>query len=257
MQNTPVRSPTYLIESVDHAPRLLLLFHQQRDLRVTDVARELNVARSTAHRLLSTLAWRGFVAQDRLSKSYRAGHALFEIGLSSISELDVRRKAHAQLEGLSADLRETVNLLVLEGGGCRFIDGVESNQPVRVTIRTGTLLPAYSTAGGKALLAELSPEDVGALYLTNGLRKVTDRTITDLDELQAEFEKVRKRGYALNIDESEMGLRAVAVVIRNRSGRAIASLAVSTPTQRMGPAQLPGLVEAMVESATLISAELM
>lgn len=262
MQNTDTplplsgsRAPIALIDSVDHAMRLLTLFQERPELRVTDVALELGVARSTAHRLLTTLAWRGFVAQDRVSKSYRAGRVLVEIGLTSISELDVRRKAHRHMENLSTALEETVNLMVLEGDGARFIDGVDGNQQVRVSIRTGTLLPAYCSSGGKALIAELSHEELLALY-PGGLRRVTTQTTVDLDKLEGELAEIRRRGYALNIEESAIGLRAVGVPIRDHAGRAIAAVAVSTPAHRLGPAEVPTFVERLTETAAMIAADL-
>ncbi|MGH3750003.1 MAG: IclR family transcriptional regulator, partial [Micromonosporaceae bacterium] len=152
----------YTIESVDNALRVLLLLRQQPQVRVTDVSDQLGVARSTAHRLLSTLAHHGFVHQDRMTRAYRAGRVFIELGLAAVGDLDVRRKARQHLEALSEKLRETVNLLVLEGAGSRFIDGVEGDRPVRVSLRTGVLLPASSTSGGKVLLAELPVDEVRA-----------------------------------------------------------------------------------------------
>lgn len=255
MQNGSEEPPRYLIESVDQALRLLLLFQTKRTLRVTDVAQEFGIARSSAHRLLSTLAWRGFVSQDRVNKSYRAGRILVQIGLNSIRDLDVRRRAHQHLESVSAQTHETVNLLVLEGGGSRFIDGVESDRPLRVGVRTGALLPAYATAGGKALIADLSADELNALY-PRGLRPVTKMTVVDLAALGEQLAVVRDQGYALNINESEVGLRAVAVPIRDHAGRAIASLAVSTPANRMTDDDVPGMVAILLEASAAIGADL-
>lgn len=248
--------PTYLINSVDHALHLLLLLQERSELRVRDVAKELNVADSTAHRILSTLAWRGFVIQDRGSKTYRAGRVLVEIALAAIKELDVRRRAHSHMERLAGFLHETVNLIALEDDGCRFIDGVEGDRLMRVSARTGTLLPAYATSGGKVLLAELPTDKLHELY-PKGLRKLTDKTSTDFGTLEVELARVRERGYALNIDESEVGLRAVAVAIRDRSGRAIAALAVTTPSSRMLPTHIPALVATLREFAADIRAALL
>jgi DNA-binding IclR family transcriptional regulator len=249
--------PAYLIGSVDNALQLLLLLHERSELRVRDVATELDVAPSTAHRILSTLAWRGFVVQDRGSKTYRAGRVLVEIALASIKELDVRRRARSHMERLSRLLHETVNLIALEDDGCRFIDGVEGDQMVRVSARTGTLLPAYATSGGKVLLADLPREQLKLLY-PHGLRKLTDNTVADLGKLESELAIVRKRGYGLNIGESQIGLWAVAVAIRDRSGHSIAALAVSTPTSRMlPPADIAVRVQALRESAEAIGADLL
>lgn len=233
--------PPYAIESVDNALRLLLLLRDRGEVRVTDVSAELGVARSTAHRLLMTLAHHGFVAQDRVSRVYRVGRTLYEIGLTAAGELDIRRKARQHMERLSAQLRETVNLLVLEGGGCRIIDGVEGDRPIRVASRTGTLLPAHATSGGKLLLAELPADQVDARF-PDGLASVTDRTITSLTDLHAELAVIRTQGYAVNRGESEPDLFAVAVGVRDHSQRAVAALAVTVPALRVNDAQLEALV---------------
>ena len=256
MTNEPAAAlPAYAIESVDKALQLLLLLRDRRELRVTDVSHELGVARSTAHRLLATLAHRGFVAQDRVSRSYRAGQVVVEIGLAAVGELDVRRKAREHMERLAAQLHETINLLVLEGNSTRFIDGVESDQQVRVTSRTGTLLPAHATSGGKVLLAELSNAEVDALFPT-GLVAVTERTETDPAALHRELALVRRRGYAVNRGETDLGLNAVGVAIRDHTGRAVAALAASVPAQRASTAHLHELVEPLRRTADAISSTL-
>lgn len=240
---------------MDNALRLLLLLRDRGEVRVTDVSAELGVARSTAHRLLMTLAHHGFVAQDRVSRVYRIGRSLYEIGLTAAGELDIRRKARQHMERLSVQLRETVNLIVLEGSGCRFVDGVEGDRRIRVTSRTGTLLPAHATSGGKLLLAELAPDDVDALY-PEGLPGVTDRTITTLPDLHAELAAIRKQGYAVNRGESEPDLFAVAVCVRDHSQRAVAALAISLPALRANDAHLEALVGPLRSAAEAIGADL-
>lgn len=247
--------PPYTVGSVDKAALILLMIRDRGEVRVTDVSDELGVARSTAHRLLLTLAYRGFVAQDRVSKSYRAGRVLVEIGLAAVGELDVRRKARRHMEALAAELHETVNLLVLEGNGTRFIDGVEGDRQLRVTSRTGTLLPANATSGGKVLLAELSDEDALALF-PDGLPRVTDRTITDPDAFRAELRSVRDLGYGVNHEESAAGLDAVAVCVRDHMGRALAALAVSVPHQRMAQGLLHAMLPHIRSTAEAISGDL-
>lgn len=256
MTNPAPRSlPAYAIESVDNALRLLLLLRDRGEVRVTDVSAELGVARSTAHRLLMTLAHHGFVAQDRVSRVYRVGRTLYEIGLTAAGELDVRRMARAHMEAVAADLHETVNLLVLEGSGCRFVDGVEGDRPIRVTSRTGTLLPAYATSGGKLLLAELTPDEVESRF-PDGLVSVTERTVASFPELHSELATIRQQGYALNRGESEADLFAAAVAVRDRSGRAVAALAVSLPAARLDHTALDRLVGPLHRAAEAIGNDL-
>lgn len=231
------------------------MLERTSELRVATVADELNVARSTAHRILATLAWRNFVVQDRVSRVYRAGTSLIELGLRSVSEYDLRRTAMPHLEKLSHDVGETVNLMVLTGGDARFIGGVESPHAVRTRVATGLVLPAYATSGGKVLLAMLPPEEMRALY-PRGLRRVTGQTQRTLATLRDELAMVRANGYALNDEESAAGLRAVAVPIRDRVGRTIAALAMSMPSSRMSKGKLATVARTLHQTATLIRNDL-
>lgn len=231
------------------------MLEKTSELRVATVADELNVARSTAHRILATLAWRNFVVQDRVSRVYRAGTSLIELGLRSVSEYDLRRTAMPHLEKLSHDVGETVNLMVLTGGDARFIGGVESQHAVRTRVATGLVLPAYATSGGKVLLAMLPPEEMRALY-PRGLRRVTGQTQRTLATLRDELAMVRANGYALNDEESAAGLRAVAVPIRDRVGRTIAALAMSMPSSRMSKGKLATVARTLHQTATLIRNDL-
>jgi DNA-binding IclR family transcriptional regulator len=242
------------VESVDNALQLLMLLQRSADLRVTDAARELGIAASTAHRLLATLAARGFVTQDRVTKAYRAGPALIELGLRNATSFDLRTAAEPHLRALTITLGETVNLLVLDGQSVRFVAGYESDQRVRTHVLTGTLLPAYAISGGKVLLAELSRDDLRALYPT-GLRKLTPRTKT-FTQLVEELSLVMMRGYAVNQEESELGLSAVAVPLRDRVGHAIAAVAMSAPSSRLPRAQVREIVIELRQCAARIRADL-
>ena len=247
--------PHYAIDSVNNALRLLLLFRDRDVLRVTDASLELGVARSTAYRLLLTLAHQGFVQQERNSRSYRAGPALMEFSATSAGLSDIREIARPWMTSLSGRINETVNLLVLEGTGVRFIDGVECERPVRVTARTGILLPANATAGGKAILASMDIDEVSRL-LSDGLSRMTSTTITDAIEFREELDDIRRLGYALNRGESMDGLHAVSVCISNVHGRVVGSLAVSVPVDRGGQARLRKLIPPLHETAEAIGKQI-
>ena len=247
--------PPYAIESVSNALRLLSLFRQQEVLRVTDASRELGVARSTAHRLLMTLAHEGFVQQERNSKAYRPGPALLELSFSSGGIQELRQAARPLMEELSAALNETVQLLVLEGRSARFIESVECDRAVRVTGRTGALLPAHATAGGKALLAAMAPDDLLVLFRA-GLPRLTEQTNTSMATFVEELSDVCRQGYALNLGESLDGLHAVGVRIANPAGRVVASLAVSVPADRGGATRLRQHAVALGLTASKISISL-
>ncbi|MBF4571853.1 IclR family transcriptional regulator [Herbiconiux sp. VKM Ac-1786] len=255
MSSTPSELPPYAIESVDNALRLLLLFQNRQKLRVSDVSEELGIARSTAHRLLATMAHRGFVFQERGSKGYYLGRALLEIGLSASGHQGIRRAARPHLEQLAEVTHETASLMVLEGGGSRFIDSIESDQLVRVASRTGTLLPAQASSGGKVLLAELDETELRTLF-ASGFNALTTQTITNWSDLLSELKVVRDRGYATNRGETLTGLRAIAVPVRDHEGRTIASLALSVPDQRVALSALESFLPDLRATAEAISLDL-
>jgi len=243
MSDEDVSAPRYKLESVDLALRLLMLFERRATTRVTTAARDLGIASSTAHRLLTTLAHRGFVAQDRVTKEYRLGPAVFELGAESPATVDLRGVSEPHLRDCVVRLGETVNLLVREGDSVRFVAGFESDQRVRTHVLTGTLLPAYATSGGKLLLADLPRDELRKLY-PRGLRKLTPQTKT-FTELVDELALIMMRGYAINDQESVAGLTALAVPLRNRAGQTIAAVAMSAPSARMTPARVREVVIAL------------
>jgi DNA-binding IclR family transcriptional regulator len=223
---------------VDSALRLLKLFHDTPRVRLSEASEHLGVAQSTAHRLMAMLAYHGFVRQEAGSRAYLAGPALVEIGLAAVRELDIRLHARPVLESLAASLGETVHLVVLEGGTVRYLDAVESPRTLRVAARTGSTLAANCTASGKALLAELPDAEVSAIFAGQAeLTALTARSITAPARLLDELRRVRARGCAVNVEESEEGVASVAVALRGLRPGPAAALAVSAPVSRMtGPA---------------------
>lgn len=127
----------YPIESVDNAAQILLMLRKMPELRVSNVAQQLGVARSTAHRMLTTLQARELLRQDPVTKAYLAGSALVDISLVVIGAADLRIDARAELERLADATSETVHLLVLQGTEIVFIDGIEGRHAIRAAVRSG------------------------------------------------------------------------------------------------------------------------
>ncbi|MFD7894885.1 IclR family transcriptional regulator [Streptomyces sp. NPDC059743] len=221
------------LSSVDNALQLLHLISERRALRVAEAADDLGVARSTAHRLLTALRRQGFVTQDKPNGVYRPGRALLEIGLSAIGRVDIRHAARPVLEKLSEDTQETASLLLLEGDSVRFIDCVEGSRSVRVATRTGIVLPAHCTAGGKAILAALPPTDLGRRYPTRQLDTRTPNSIGTWGQLETELDGIRDLGYAVNFGEGESSISAVGMAIYDLIGYPLAAIAVAVPHSRL------------------------
>ena len=224
---------TPTLSSVDNALRLLKHLGEHRVLRITEASAELGVGRSTAHRLLSSLKSHGFVVQDKPNGPYRPGPALTEIAVSAIGGFDIRRASRAVLEDLRDEMRETVSLLMLEARDVRFVDCFESPRSVRVGSRTGLVLPAHCTAGGKAILAALAPAEFERRYAEHELEVRTSSSIKNQQDLIDEIEVVRECGYAVNFGEGEDGIGAVAIAIQDLIGAPLFSIAVAVPSSRL------------------------
>jgi DNA-binding IclR family transcriptional regulator len=240
--------PQYPIESVDNALKVLLLLGERPSLRLTDVSNYLGVASSTAHRLLAMLQYRGFVRQDGATRGYVAGPTLDGLAYGVLRRLDVRTRARPVLERLNAELQETVHLGRLEGGDVHFIDSIESSRALRVGGRLGRSMPAHCTSTGKALLAELSCEELSRLYPSEELVQVTPRSIGTRTELEAALAEVRAQGYARSQEESEEGVSSIAVALHStRSPRLAINAAV--PSSRMTEEVRTAILERLTAAA--------
>jgi DNA-binding IclR family transcriptional regulator len=206
--------------------------------------------------LLTTFVNQGFAVQDSPSRAYRPGPQLMEVGQAALRNLDVRGRARPHLEQLADETGETVSLLIPERGNVRFVDSIESRNAVRVASRFGLDLPAHATSGGKAILARLSPEAFDELYPHEELPRVTAATLTTRTQLIAEFDEIRAHGYAINSQESEVGLGAVGVAVCDPSGFPTAAVTVAGPVQRMDGDHLTEVVEAMRRCAGRIATSL-
>lgn len=227
--------PGYPIESVDRALSLLLVFENTDAISVSEASHNLGVSRSTAYRLLSMLQYRGFVRQDARTKAYMAGPALLRVGLAAVQQLDVRAAARSLLEKVVESVDETAHIMCLQRADAFFLDCVEGTKMIRSTPRVGTSLPAHCTAGGKVLLAALPRYRLDALLSDRRLPGLTKHSITSVTKLLKELDQIREQGYAIDDEESELGLRAVAMRVDHPHVRLSvdAAIAIAGPTTRM------------------------
>ncbi len=252
-----LEKPRYPISSVDNALTLLLMFREQRFIRVAEASNALGVGRSTAHRLLAMLQYRGLVEQDAKTKAYTSGPALVDIGLSIVRRMDVRSHLRPYLEQLRDELGETVHLMVLEGTNALFLDSVESSRALRTSSRIGRSYPAHTTSGGKVLLAGLSAEQFAQLYASEQLPELTPRSTSTRKKLLRELQLVREQGYGTNRGESEPDVAAVAVAVRNAFGQECAAIAVSAPLSRLDDSGVPAVVAALKSVVAKVESQLL
>lgn len=245
--------PPYGVTSVDHALQLAVILQVEGPLTVSEAAGRIGVARSSAHRLLSTLVYRDFAVQDE-DRSYRVGPVL-EIAAQSHSNASaLRAAALGPLRTLVDTLDETANLSIRTGRTARFIASVECSQALRVGNREGMVFPAHLVTGGLIMLAALTDEELDALYASAPAHPAEERP--DPAELRGELRAVRRSGVALNLERSERGLVALGRAVTDAHGDTVAAVSVSMPSVRYEPERVREIVAALTTAAESIRAAL-
>jgi DNA-binding IclR family transcriptional regulator len=233
-----------------------VLAAEQRDMSLAEIARDASLPKSTLHGLLSTLRDFGYIEQSVFDGRYRLGVRLFEIGNIVANNWDVRQTAVPYIQKLVDDLEETIHLAILDKGEVLYVDKRESNQSLRIVSQVGMRLPAHCTGVGKALLASLHHSEVKRIIADKGLKRYTRHTITDSRELEAELEKVRALGYAVDNEEIMDSLRCIAAPVKDNNGMTCAAISVSGPVSRLDGENFRRAVEMICQTALEISISL-
>lgn len=229
-------SDRHLLSSVRNAARLLKEFSSKdRELGVSELARRLELGKSTVHRLLVTLAEEHLVEQDDNTGRYRLGLAIYDLGAAVATGLDLHEAVMPAMEQLRAATSETVHVAVLDGREVVYVERLDSPHTLRLFLEVGRRNWAHCTGTGKCLLAYLPPNDLERILDGWELPRITDRTIVDQESLRSELKEIRRRGIAHNNGESELGVLSVAGPIRDVSGRIRAAISVAGPKERMEP----------------------
>ena len=241
------------LSSVANAIRLAKAFSEQdSEMGISALAARLGLAKSTVHRLATTLVEYDILEQNRESGKYRLGLALFELGTLVRRKMDAASESQAQIHALADSSGETVQLAILDHLSVLYIRIRESRQAVRMSSGLGSRAPAHCTSVGKALLAYQPPEIVQQV-IDNGLKRYTVNTITERAALLEELASIRSRGYAIDDEEIEVGLRCIAAPIRDHSGQVVAAISVAAPVQRMSKKNVQTTVPSVVAAAEAIS----
>ncbi|WP_285564265.1 IclR family transcriptional regulator [Streptomyces sp. RTGN2] len=245
----PVRD--YTIESLDTGLRLMRLFLTHDALTVSEAAALLDIGRSTAHRVLSTLEGRGFAVRDASGRGYCAGPELVRLGRPAGFGTAVRERVGAVLDDAVRRTGETVQSVALIGDRVLVTDGRESAHAVRVVLERGRSRPAHATAGGKLLLSWMTTEQIRALYPRERLEEVTPRTHGSRSALLAELAEIRDRGCAFGRGESVPGVYTVAVPLTGSTWRDRLALTACAPADRGDDTALSRRAGELRQSAAL------
>ena len=247
----------YRVQVLDRAlAALAILADRSSECSLAELCIELKLHKSTVHRLMMVLEQHRLVVKNPDTGRYRLGLKLFELGSKAIEGLDLRAGARPYLDRLQNEFSETVFFCILDDGQVFYMEKVESQQSVRTACTVGSRAPAYCTAVGKAMLAELTEKEVDDVIRRWGLKPITKNTIRTATALRAELKAVRSRGYAIDDEEKEEGLRCVSAAVRGHSGKLVAAMSVSGPSFRITKERIPEIGRVMMQAAGELSKEL-
>ena len=241
-----------LVQSVDRAVRILEILAERGEAGVTEIAEELGVHKSTAFRLVGVLVGRDLVEQSKERGKYSLGVGLLRLAGATSARLDLTTESRPVCAALAAELGETTNVAVASEGMAINICEAVGDAAVAAQNWAGRSTPLHATSSGKVLLAFMEAEERTA-SLNGELTEYTPRTITEAVGLGQELERIRNAGYAIAVEEYEIGLNAVAAPIRAHDGSLLAALSASGPAYRLGEERLGDVAPHVLDAANEIS----
>jgi IclR family transcriptional regulator, KDG regulon repressor len=245
--------PRYNITALQRGLRLLQLFSESpHGLTAKEVASRSRLPVSTVHRFLVNLENAAYLNCSR-DGVYQLGIACFAIGQAALGQLDLRRVSLPYLEELNRQTRETIHLTLRHGHSAVYVEKLDSLEPLRIYSRIGAAVPLYCTAVGKVMLAYLPDEEREKVIPQLGLKRFTPNTVGNLQELAAELYRVKKNGYACDLEEHELHIRCIAAPVWDHEGKVSASVSITAPMVRMTVTRLRQLAPVIQRAGMQIS----
>ena len=246
-----------IVQSVDRALSILeALSDQEQGSGLSDISKQIDLHKSTVHRLLGTLIARGYVEQDAETNRYSLTMKLFELGNKKVEKLDVLTISKPYLRELADQTNEVVHLVIREGAEVIYIDKVEGDHTLRMHSRIGRRSPLYCTAVGKVMMVYSDEQKRRVWWQKSNIEEKTPFTIIDYEKMQEEIKKIKAQGYALDEEENEIGVRCIGAPIFDHQGKVYAALSISGPATRMTAEKVDEFSIALLEYSQKISKEL-
>ena len=241
------------VQSLDRAFDILeLLSREQHGLNLTEIGNRLDLHKSTVYRLLQALKERGYIEKSPRG-AYRLGMEFIELSSLYLNNLELKTEAQPMLRELSSLSANTVFLATLQENEVVYIDKMETHNSLRKYSIIGQRAPLYCTALGKSMLTGMAEDQIRKLYGGVELEAFTDRTITNVEDLVAEVEKIRRRGWSVDDEEYEEGLRCIGAPIRDYRNEVIAAVSTSGYTSVITRERVEEIAAYVVKAARDIS----
>lgn len=243
----------YNVRAVERALQIMGCFDDEHPERgISDIAQAVGLHKATAHRIVTTLVNYGYLERVEDGQKYRLGLELPNLGYKVLRRMDLRREAIPFMKQLVAEWDETCDLSIFDQGQVFYIEIVRGSRALTISAAVGQRLPAHATASGKLFLAYL-PADQLEAALSQPMKAYTEKTIISPDVFRNKLEDIRQQGYAIDYEEFEHGVCAIAAPIFNRNGNVIAAIGGPSPMSRMTPDRIKQIGESFIEAAKEIS----
>lgn len=221
----------------------------ENGIAISELEKKLGIHKSTIYRYVATLRDAGYLEQDEDTKYYKVGLNLFSLGSKIVNSINWTKEVRPYLVELRDTFQETVHLGVADKGEVIYIDKVESEQSIRMYSKVGVRSPIYCTGIGKAILAHLPKEKQASIIDQLELKRYTENTIVNKEKLAEELQKIVAKGYALDLEEHELGVVCAAVPIFNYNGELLGAISVAGPAIRIDEIRLLEIAKKIKELA--------
>lgn len=256
-RTTTALSARYRIHVIDRAAQILDCFgFEHQELSVSEIGAKTNLHRSTAHRILMALEYNDLIQQNPENGKYRLGIKLFRLGHQAVSHLNLREICRPFLTRIMNETKETVHLAVLDEDQVLYLDKVEGPHALRMPSRVGRRIPTYCTSLGKAMLSCLDDQEVKDIFRNQVLRPFTANTLKTVSQLLYDLRMIRKRGYSIDNEEIEIGLRCVGAPIKDYTGAMVGAISAAAPSARLSGQKVHTVGRLVVTTAEEISEKL-
>jgi DNA-binding IclR family transcriptional regulator len=246
-----------IVQSVDRTLCILeVLSDYEEGMGITDISEKVGLHKSTVHRLLSTLIYKGYIKQDQVTSKYSLTLKLFELGSKKVEKMNIVSIAQPYIKELMEKTNEVVHLGVREGEELIYVAKVEPQKSIKMYTRIGMRKPMYCTAMGKAMMSEMPTEEVHKIWNESDVKKLTNKTIVDFNELMKNLKDIRMIGYALDNEEVEEGIRCVGAVVKNYRNEVCGAISVSGSIISFTEDKVEYFSKSILEYSNKISMEL-
>jgi len=249
------KKPPYKVQVLDRAINILEFIGRQSngEAGLPELSAAMKLHKTTTHRIAHVLESRGLLRRGLDSNRYRLGLHLYDLGCQALDHVNIRDEARPLMTRLTFEVGETVHLALLDRAEVLYIERVEAQRSLTMGSKLGARNPVYCTALGKAILA-FSPEtEVDQILASCRMEARTRNTITNVLALKRELERIRDRGFAIDDEEIEDGIRCIAAPILNADNRAVAAMSVSGPSSRISPDRFQLIGKTMLKAAQDLS----